>query len=66
MEYQNVIIKIDEKGKVFIEVDGVKGKKCLQITKDIEKLLGTVVKRDLKPEFNDDPDDEDNIITENV
>lgn len=66
MEYQNVIIKIDKEGKVYIEVDGVKGKKCLQITKDVEKILGTVEKRDLKPEFNDEPDDEDNIITENV
>lgn len=66
MENQKVIVKIDIKGKVFIEIDGVKGKKCLQITKDIEEILGSVEKRVLKPEFNDEPDDEDNIITENV
>jgi len=66
MEYQNVIIKIDEKGKVYIEVDGVKGKKCLQITKDIEKILGTIEKRVLKPEFNDEDDDGNNHLTENI
>ncbi len=66
MEHQNVIIKIDEKGKVYIEVDGVKGKKCLQITKDIEEILGTVEKRVLKPEFNDEDDDGNNHLTENI
>lgn len=66
MEYQNVIIKIDVKGKVYIEVDGVKGKKCLLITKEIEDILGIVEERKLKPEFNDEADDVDNIITENL
>ena len=66
MEYQNIIIKIDKEGKLFLEVDGVKGKKCLSITKELESMLGTLEKREFKPEFNDKDDDEENHLTETI
>lgn len=66
MEYQNIEIKIDKTGKVFLEVSGTKGKQCLALTKDLEKILGEVEKRDFKPEFNDEDYSEDNYLTSNL
>ena len=40
MEYQEIDVVIDKDGKVRIEVRGVKGKKCLDLTKDLEEALG--------------------------
>ena len=39
-------INIDDAGNVSFEVKGVKGKKCLEITKELEQALGIVVKRE--------------------
>ena len=66
MEYQNIEIKIDKEGKVFLEVSGVSGKKCLELTKELEKSLGEVESRELKPEFDDEDMMEDNILTTNI
>lgn len=66
MEHQNITVKIDENGEVFIDIEGVKGKKCDNITKDIVKILGGIEKRENKPEYNDDDKEEDNIITHNT
>jgi len=63
MEYQSINIKIDQVGKVFLEVEGVGGKKCMELTKDIEKILGDVLQRDYKPEYNDETKDDDNVLT---
>lgn len=41
---------IDEKGNVKIDVHGVKDKKCLDLTRDIEEALGKVKKREFKRE----------------
>jgi hypothetical protein len=62
MEYQEIKIKIDDTGKVFVEVVGVKGKKCLELTKDLEKKLGDLLERKTKPEFYDDTEKEDNYL----
>ncbi len=59
MEYQDIKVKIDKTGKVFIEVSGVSGKKCLELTKDVEEMLGGLVERDYKPEFNDEDPNND-------
>lgn len=66
MEYQTIDIKIDNSGKVFLEVSGAKGKQCLAFTKDLEKTIGTVEKRDLKPEFNDEGENEENYLSSNL
>ena len=47
-----IIIDIDG-GDVKIEVEGVKGKKCLKATEPFEKLLGKVTSRQHKKEYND-------------
>ena len=44
-------ITIAENGEVQIEVEGIKGSKCLDITEDIEKELGIIVNREKKSEF---------------
>lgn len=48
---QELEIMIDSKGAVTVHVNGVKGSKCLDLTKDIEKALGVVVSRDKTGEF---------------
>ena len=45
-------IVIDEQGNVQIDVKGAKGKQCLDLTKDIEQMLGVVLERKKKPEWN--------------
>lgn len=54
MEYQNIDVKISREGKVFLEVSGVKGKKCLELTKELEESLGKLEIREFKPEFKDE------------
>ncbi len=40
MEVQEIDVFIDRNGQVHVEVHGVKGKSCLDITKDLEDVLG--------------------------
>jgi hypothetical protein len=40
MDVQEVEVFIDENGRVRIEVHGVQGTKCLDLTKDLEQALG--------------------------
>lgn len=65
MEYHDVKVKILEDGTVEIDVDGVKGKKCLAITSQIEQLLGgEISERKLKTAYHDSDDKEsDNLLT---
>lgn len=44
-------IMIGEMGAVTVHVNGVKGSKCMDLTKDIEEALGVVVSRDKTGEF---------------
>ena len=44
-------ITIDDDGNVTFMVKGVKGKKCLEITKDLEEALGIVRSREKTQEF---------------
>jgi hypothetical protein len=44
-------IDIDDNGNVSFRVKGVKGKKCLEITKELEAALGIVVKQEKTAEF---------------
>jgi hypothetical protein len=47
---EEVIVTIQE-GEVKAEVAGVKGARCLQLTKVIEELIGKAEGRTLKREF---------------
>ena len=40
MNIEEIEVFIDENGEVKYEVRGVKGKKCLDLTKDLENDLG--------------------------
>jgi hypothetical protein len=54
MEIQEIEVTIDEYGRVRIEVHGVQGKKCLDLTQNLEAALGGEVdERELKPEAYD-------------
>ena len=51
MELQEIEVVIDKDGKVRIEVRGVKGMSCLDLTKDLEEALGgEVEEREMTPE----------------
>jgi hypothetical protein len=54
MDLQEIDVFIDKDGKVRIEVRGVKGKACLDITQALEAALGgQVEKREMTPEANE-------------
>lgn len=44
-------VTIDENGNVKMEVKGAKSETCRKLTQELEKGLGTVKERKLKPEF---------------
>lgn len=44
-------IDIDDSGNVSFRVMGLKGKKCLAVTKEFEEALGIVVKQEKTAEF---------------
>lgn len=48
---QELEITITPDGEVKIEVKGVKGSSCVDLTKDIEEALGTVKARENTSEF---------------
>lgn len=47
---EELIITIKE-GDIQVEVEGVKGARCLELTQAIETLLGKINRRDLKNDF---------------
>lgn len=50
MTKKSVSVTIDENGNPSIEVTGVVGKACTELTKALEALLGVEANRTLKPE----------------
>ncbi len=50
MDLQEVRIAIDKSGKVRVDVNGVKGMKCLDVTRALEEALGGEVEREMTPE----------------
>lgn len=52
MAKAEIIIDIAPDGGTTVEVNGVKGKKCLDLTREFEQALGTVTKRVEKKEMN--------------
>ena len=52
MEIQEIDLFVQPDGTVKIEVRGVKGKKCLALTEDVENLLGgQIVNREFTSEY---------------
>lgn len=47
---QELRINIDAQGEVQVEVVGVQGDGCLELTKGLESKLGEVLDRKFKPE----------------
>jgi len=45
MRTEEVTIVVDADGQVSVQVSGVKGKSCLDVTKELERLLGGEVDR---------------------
>ncbi len=58
MELQEIEVTIERNGEVRIEVRGVKGRSCIELTEDvIEALGGDVAERELTSEaYEDEPD----------
>ena len=52
MKEIKITVDVLTNGEVTIDVDGVEGKKCLDLTKALEKKLGGDVDREMK---SDDP-----------
>lgn len=55
MKEERITIKIDKEGNASLDVAGVKGKKCLDLTKELEEALGVVSKRVEKKEIHERP-----------
>ena len=54
MELQEIDVFIEKDGQVKIEVRGVKGTSCLDLTKDLEAVLGNqTVIREMTPEADE-------------
>lgn len=54
MELQEIDVFVEKDGQVKIEVRGVKGMSCLDLTKDLEAVLGDrIANRELTPEADE-------------
>jgi hypothetical protein len=54
MELQEIDVFIEKDGQVKIEIRGVKGMSCLDLTKDLEAVLGNqIVAREMTPEADE-------------
>jgi hypothetical protein len=48
---QELEISISDTGEVTVNVLGAKGKKCMDMTKELEESLGVITSFEKKPEF---------------
>ncbi len=55
MEIQEIEVTIDENGQVQIQVRGIKGEACLDITHPLETALGGQLTRVMTPEALEGP-----------
>ena len=59
MEIQEIEVFIDAEGRVEVEVHGVKGTSCLDVTRPLEEALGGEVElREMTPEAEETVSDE--------
>jgi hypothetical protein len=60
MEFQEVEVVIDANGEIQIEVRGVKGRACLDLTDDLVAALGgEVLEHELTAEADEEPSEVD-------
>ena len=60
MEFQEIEVIIEKDGSVRIEVHGVKGQACLDLTAALEQALGgQVTAREMTPEALENPQELD-------
>lgn len=60
MELQEIEVTIGKDGQVQIQVRGVKGTKCLELTKELEEALGgEILARIMSPEALEQEDQTD-------
>ena len=55
---QELEITISETGEITLNVLGMKGKKCMELTKDLEESLGVVKMVEKKVEYYEEEDKE--------
>lgn len=54
MQIHEISVVIDKQGRVQVHVLGIKGEQCLEVTKNLEKVLGgDVVSRELTAEASE-------------
>lgn len=51
MEHHELVIQIAPDGTVKLEVQGVSGSGCMDITRELENDIGKVLTREKKPEY---------------
>lgn len=64
MHSQRIHVHIDPHGQVKLEVEGMQGQGCLELTAALEALLGgEIQQRELKPEYYEQAEalDQDNL-----
>jgi hypothetical protein len=66
MDMQEIQVNINKDGKVSVSLQGVKGKACLDITKELETLLGNeIMDRKFKHEYYDPPNPQTASLSSN-
>lgn len=55
MKEERILVNISPDGDVTLDVQGVKGKQCLDLTQDLEEELGIVTARTEKTEMHERP-----------
>jgi len=55
MKEERILVNISPDGDVTLDVQGVKGKQCLDLTQDLEEELGIVTARTDKKEMHERP-----------
>ena len=54
MELQEIDIFVEKDGQIKIEIRGAKGLQCLDLTKDLETVLGSqILDREMTPEADE-------------
>ena len=54
MELQEIDVFVEKDGQIRIEVRGVKGMSCLDLTKDLEAVLGSQISaREMTPDAHE-------------
>jgi hypothetical protein len=63
MDLQEIEITIDANGQVQVQVRGVKGEQCLDLTKGLEAALGgEIVLREMTPEALEGQEGQDDSL----